>query len=127
MKTAIIGIGSPFGDDNAGWNTVDQLEEEAWVRTRQEAGTLTIEKLDRPGMNLLEYMRGYDHVILVDAVVSSKHSSGMILKLQPEDLAQLEAPLSSHGLGIAEALEMGKALDTLPKRLEIWGVVVPSE
>ncbi len=127
MKTAIIGIGSPFGDDCVGWDTVDQLAEEEWVRTRREAGTLVIKKLDRPGMSLLEDMRGHDHVILVDAVVSNKHSPGMILKLQPEELVPLEVPFSSHGLGVAETLAMGKTLGILPRRLEIWGIVIPSE
>lgn len=123
-KTAIIGIGSPFDDDMAGWDAVDVLADEAWVKTRLQAGTLVLQKLDRPGMCLLEHLHGYEHVILIDAVVSPRHSPGMILKLAPEELAQLEAPLSSHGFGVAEALAMAETLGVLPKRLEIWGVVV---
>lgn len=123
-KTAIIGIGSPFEDDIAGWSAVDVLAEESWVKTRLEAGTLVLHKLDRPGMELLEYMCGHEHVILIDGVVSVKHSPGMILKLKPEELEQMQAPVSSHGIGVAEALAMGKVLGTLPPRLEVWGVVI---
>lgn len=124
MKTTIIGIGSPFGDDQAGWLALDALGEEAWVKVRLATGKLTLQKLDRPGLCLLEYLRGYDYVILIDAVISPKHSPGIILKLKPDELARLEALTSSHGFGVAEALAMGAALGALPKRLEVWGVVV---
>ncbi|MDQ5766941.1 hypothetical protein [Thiothrix subterranea] len=39
-------------------------------------------------------------------------------------MARLEFPTSTHGFGVAEALAMGAVLGTLPKRLEVWGVVV---
>ncbi|QQZ29536.1 hypothetical protein HMY34_12550 [Thiothrix subterranea] len=39
-------------------------------------------------------------------------------------MARLESPTSTHGFGVAEALAMGAALGALPKRLEVWSVVV---
>ncbi len=127
IKTAIIGIGSPFGDDLAGWDAVDKLAEEHWVQEKLQAGNMTLLKLDRPGMCLLDYLKPYDYVILIDAVYSPKHSPGMILKLRQEELDQLKNPSSSHNLGVAEALAMGKTLGTLPPRLEIWGIVINSQ
>lgn len=123
-KTAIIGIGSPFGEDIAGWEAVDMLAEADWVQEKLQAGHMTLLKLDRPGMCLLDYLRGYDHVILIDAIISRKHSPGMILKLKREELAALETPSSTHSFGVAEALAMGETLGELPERLEIWGVVI---
>lgn len=126
-KSAIIGIGSPFGEDQAAWHAVDTLAEEQWVQDKLQAGKLTLMKLDRPGMCLLDYLRGFDHVILVDAVISPKHSPGMILTLKREDLTNLETPASSHSFGVAEALAMGETLGILPTRLEIWGVVIAED
>ncbi|SEA20972.1 hydrogenase maturation protease [Thiothrix caldifontis] len=125
MKTAIIGIGSPFGDDQAGWLALDALQQETWVKAQEAAGILTLQKLDRPGMSLLEHWHGYDHVMLIDAVISTQHAPGMLFKLQPEELALLEFPTSSHGFGIAEVLALGETLGLLPKQLDIWGVAVP--
>lgn len=124
MKMAIIGIGSPFGVDRAGWDVVDGLADEPWVKTRLQAGTLDLLTLDRPGMGLLEHLRGYGRVILVDAVIAPQHAPGTILTLQREALALLETPASTHGFGVAEALAMGETLGVLPETLEIWGVVV---
>jgi hydrogenase maturation protease len=124
VTTAIIGIGSPFGEDQAGWDAVDALAEEAWVQARLAAGTLVLEKLDRPGMTLLDHLRGHAHVILIDAVLSAEHRPGTWLALQREELALLASPASSHGIGVAEALAMGEALGLLPETLEIRGVVV---
>ena len=124
MTTAIIGIGSPFGEDQAGWDAVDALAQQAWVQAAIEHGTLVLHKLDRPGMGLLEHLQVYAHVILVDAVIAPHYAPGMIIPLQREELALWEAPASSHGFGVAEALAMGDALGMLPERLEIWGVVV---
>ncbi|WML92067.1 hydrogenase maturation protease [Thiothrix lacustris] len=125
MITAIIGIGSPFGEDQAGWDAVDALAGEAWVQARLAAGTLVLEKLDRPGMALLDHLRGHAHVILIDAVLSAEHCPGTWLALPREELALLAFPASSHGIGVAEALAMGETLGMLPEKLEIWGIVVP--
>ena len=124
MRMAIIGIGSPFGSDRAGWDVVDGLADEAWVKARLQAGTLDLLTLDRPGMGLLEHLRGYKQVILVDAVIAPQHAPGTILTLQHEALAMLETPASTHGFGVAEALAMAETLGVLPEKLEIWGVVV---
>jgi hydrogenase maturation protease len=124
VTTAIIGIGSPFGGDQAGWDAVDALAEETWVQARLAAGTLVLEKLDRPGMALLEHLRGHTHVILIDAVLSAEHGSGTWLALQREELALLASPASSHGIGVAETLAMGEALGLLPEKLEVWGIAV---
>jgi hydrogenase maturation protease len=125
VKTAIIGIGSPFGDDQAGWLAIDNLQEEPWVKAQVAAGILTLQKRDRPGMSLLEHLHSYDHVILIDAVISARHAPGMLFKLQSEELVLLEFPTSSHGFGIAEVLALGETLGLLPKQLDIWGVAVP--
>ena len=124
MKTALIGIGSPFGDDLAGWEAVDRLAGQDWVKKKLQAGTMTLMKLDRPGLCLLDYMRAYDHVILVDAVIAPRHSPGMLLKLRRTELATLAHPGSAQCPGVADTLAMGDMLGMLPKRLEIWGVVV---
>ena len=48
--TLILGIGSPFGSDQAGWKAVDQLLLRPEVKMAVENGTWVVQKLDRPGI-----------------------------------------------------------------------------
>ncbi|HVV85226.1 MAG TPA: hydrogenase maturation protease, partial [Kofleriaceae bacterium] len=48
-------------------------------------------------------------VVLVDAVVDAG-PPGTIVRLEPAALARGPTPLSSHGLGVAEAIELARAL-----------------
>jgi hydrogenase maturation protease len=61
----IIGIGSPFGADQAGWRAIDLLS---------EAGLPDCEllKLDRPGSELLRYFEDAQYVVLIDAVLTGQ-------------------------------------------------------
>ena len=121
MKTAIIGIGSPFGEDRAGWDAVENFMQEGWSHQQRSPDVI---KLDRPGVSLLDAMQAYDHVILIDAIISEKHTPGTVLKLQPDELEITQSVQSSHGFGVAEALALGESLGSLPKQLEIRGIVV---
>ena len=122
--TLILGIGSPFADDKAAWQAVDQLLFNPQVREAVAAKELVVHKLDRPGMALLEYFQGFEHVVIVDALRTEHYNIGAWIALAPEELALLAAPASTHGLGVAEALAMAEALNVLPQRLEVWGIVV---
>ncbi len=112
MKRAVIGIGSPFAGDRAGWLVVDRL---------QPLEGVDCLKLDRPGPALLQQMEGYQQVILVDAVLSSGPDEVMVLDRPAlESLAQ--PAISSHAAGVAEAIALGSALGNLPPQLYLVGV-----
>ena len=120
-RTAILGIGSPFGDDRAGWLVIETLEAAVDPRMLTEAG-ITIAALDRPGAALLEHMRGFDRAVLIDAVRGDA-SPGTVLTLDAGTLGP-GARLSSHGVGVAEALALGAELGMLPAELSLFGIAV---
>ena len=62
MKGVVIGIGSPLGADQAGWRVVEQLQQLQQHHSIRDLDSL---QLDRPGVALLQQMRGYQQVILV--------------------------------------------------------------
>jgi hydrogenase maturation protease len=73
---------------------------------------------------LIESWKDQDFVILIDAVASS-HRPGTILRFDAIE-APLDAGLfgtSSHSLGVHAAVELARALDQLPERLIIFGIV----
>jgi hydrogenase maturation protease len=115
-RTAIVGIGSHFGDDRAGWLVIDALEATLDRQVRAAAG-VTLVALDRPGAMLLEHLRGVDRAVLVDSVRGGG-AAGTLLRLDASQL-QADRQVSSHGFGVAEALLLGAALNVLPPELTV--------
>lgn len=115
----ILGIGSPSGDDQAGWLVVDAL-----LAGGMQAGeALVIEKLDRPGAGLIGLLGGVDRVILVDAMQSNGRP-GRLARFDQEDWPRYGHGLSSHGFGVLAALTLARELDGLPSRLELYGIEI---
>lgn len=74
-------------------------------------------------LDLIEAWSGHDDVIVVDAVVSGA-PPGAILEWDARacPLAPAGFRCSTHGFGVAEAVELARALGRLPKRLTILGI-----
>ena len=74
-------------------------------------------------LDLLDAWSGH-HVFLVDAVATEDLESGAILRL--DGLAQELLPslctTSSHGINLAEALEMGRIMGASPQSLDIYAI-----
>ena len=120
-RTAILGVGSPFGDDRAGWLVIDALKAKLDEHERACAG-LQLAALDRPGAALLEHLRGADRAVLIDAVRGA-WAPGTVVRLDP---ARLDAnrQVSSHGFGVAEAFALGAALNALPPELTVLAIAI---
>lgn len=118
MKAILIaGIGSPFGADQLGWQVVDELQKSA-AATLQHC---TFLKLDRPGPGLIENLRGYARVILIDALQAGT-PRGTLVRLDAEQISEQAAGLSSHNFGVAEAVALGRAMGQLPQELILLGL-----
>ncbi|MBS1220220.1 MAG: hypothetical protein H6R21_3353 [Proteobacteria bacterium] len=111
-------IGSPLGDDQAGWLTVDALQAAG-------LGDVVIEKLDRPGANLIPLLEGTPGVILVDAMQSGGQP-GWVRRFDREDWPRYSSGLSSHGFGVLDALTLAQSLGSLPPRLDLYGIEIGS-
>ncbi|MGQ9524324.1 MAG: hydrogenase maturation protease [Armatimonadota bacterium] len=118
----VLCCGNPFaGDDAVGLLAVPLLRERLGDSVEViEAGT--------PGLTLLDMMRGADHCVIVDCMVGGGQP-GEVRCLTIDELATLDASFSNaHGVGIAEALALGVAVepDSLPKRITIVAVEAAS-
>jgi hydrogenase maturation protease len=118
----ILGIGSPSGDDQAGWLTVDALLTSG---VRERHGEVVIEKLDRPGANLILLLEKARRVILVDAM-QGHGRAGEIHHFDREKWAGYGQGLSSHGFGVFDALSLAQSLGSLPHRLDLYGIEIGS-
>ena len=115
MARIVIGVGNDLrGDDAAGWETVRRLGSSRWLVLHENAG-------DAPG--LVGLWGPDDDVVIVDAVVSDD-PPGTILEIDA-----LAAPLpadvswaTTHGAGVAEGIELARALGLLPRSLVVLGI-----
>ena len=112
----VLAIGNVFrGDDGAG------LELAGCVRARNLPRVTVVEALG--GVGLIDEWAGHDSVILLDAVQSGA-APGTVIR---RDLLAAPLPrewfrLSSHQLGVADAVELARTLHRLPSRLVFIGI-----
>lgn len=118
----VIGCGNEFASDDAiGLQVIRSLKE-----CKLPDGVELIEA-GTPGLNLLDLWDRADRVIIVDAVKSGA-APGMVHNfdaslLPPRDVM----PVSSHGVNIIDAVELGRLMGRLPTQLTIIGVEILSE
>jgi hydrogenase maturation protease len=111
----IIGIGSPFGDDRAGLEVAGRMAAAA-------APGVEVIVADRPGIDLVGMLRGADAVILIDAVRSDA-PAGAVHDVDLHALPALRwTSVSSHGVGVAEAVALAWALSRRPSRGRLVGI-----
>jgi hydrogenase maturation protease len=80
---------------------------------------------------LLDAWAGADLAVVVDAVRWDHTPAAGVTRIdaisQPDALAGWGTGASSHGLGVAEAVALGRALDRLPPRLILLLVALTDE
>ncbi len=113
----VLGIGSPFGEDQAGWKVAESLMAECAHLP------VIIEIHDRPEIRLIELMNGAKTVFLIDAI-KSNDKIGTIHRLHNNEILTLDNQLSTHNIGVAQALELGKALNALPDNIILYGITI---
>jgi hydrogenase maturation protease len=114
----VLGIGSPSGDDQAGWIFVEALGSRLPAVTR-------VAGLDRPGSTLISILQEADRVVLVDAMQGGGRP-GAIRHLINDEWASHRGGLSSHGLGLLDSLRLARELGCLPGRLDLYGIEICS-
>ncbi|MDX5151455.1 MAG: hydrogenase maturation protease [Acidiferrobacterales bacterium] len=117
----IIGVGSPFGDDRLGWVVAERLQSAALLVNGDEQ--VSILSLDRPGPSIISHWRDADTVIVIDAVRSGARP-GTVHWLDARAIDSGPGSTSSHGFGIAAAIDLAKTLGQLPQQVYLCGVEI---
>jgi hydrogenase maturation protease len=118
MKTLILGVGNPIlTDDGVGIKISHRLKE--------RNPELEVIETSEAGFALLDFMAGYDRLIIIDSIVTEKGKPGELYKLGIEALRPAAELSSSHGIGIATAYEIGQRLGyRMPKHISIYAVEI---
>ncbi len=116
-KVLVVGVGNEYRqDDGVGPAVIGEL------RPRVPDGVdVCVHQGD--GVTLTELWNGYDRVIVVDAAASGAEP-GTVHRLEAHrrPVPRTLFRYSTHDFGLAEAVELARALDTMPDELIIYGV-----
>lgn len=119
----VLGIGSPFADDTAGWLVADQLSHLDTLQPLIAVGKLRIESEDRPGLNLLYWLeQDYEQIILIDMVKTNLDETGNLYTLKAQEIIGFSGMLSSHNLGVSPSLALAEALGMRIDNVIFWGI-----
>lgn len=112
-RPLVIGVGNrDRGDDGIGPAVVDEL------RRRGAPLATAVREGDLADLAIL--WRGSAEVLIVDACRTGQ-PVGTVHRLDPASAA-ITTPLSTHGVGVAGAIELARRLGRFPERLEVIGV-----
>src|SRR5688572_13895007 len=112
----VVGVGNSLrGDDGVGLEVARRVRERADVAVRE---------LEGEGVGLLDAWADARAVLLVDGVRSGA-APGTVHRVDATDRslpAELRGSTSTHAFGVAETIELARALGRLPDRLVVYGV-----
>ncbi len=115
----VIGIGNELrGDDGVGLWVARRIAATSWPGVT----AIALEASD-PSV-LLQAWAGAERVYIVDAITAPLPPGSIVrLDLSRHPEAGALPTVSSHGLGLAEAIALGRALGGMPHRITLYGVV----
>lgn len=105
----ILGLGSPHGDDQAGWLVVDYLRARGVANARKVAD----------GIEVLLAMQNATDVVIVDASMPANRPGILRWFKWPAQDPTASNPVSTHGLGLVDSLRMADALGESPREVTI--------
>jgi len=117
IPTLVLGIGNADrGDDAVGLAVARRLRPMVpdWIAVQEHGGD---------GAALLDAWRGFGCVVLVDALRSGITAGDIVwLDARAAPLAARLGGNSTHLLGLAQAVELARALGQLPERIAVLGI-----
>jgi hydrogenase maturation protease len=119
MSALVIGVGQADRSDDA----VGLLVAAEVRRTATAVDVVTVSSPTR----LVDTWEGRNDVVVVDAIRTGRPAGAVTLvEVGNRPLPVHPGAGGSHGFGVAEAIELGRALGRLPRRLVVVGVEAAS-
>jgi hydrogenase maturation protease len=120
MKTIVLGVGNPIlQDDGVGIHVINELREHL------TDSRVILDITYTGGMNLLDMIRGFDKVILVDAIKQEDSKTGEVKRFSLTEAPAVHS-CNPHDVSLSEALLLAKQLgeEHLPQEIVVIGIVV---
>jgi len=118
VKVLVLGVGNPIlSDDGVGIRVARELK-------KRKLPGVDVEELAASGLELLDVVRGYDKVVIIDAIQTTKGKPGELHILEEKDFEKSIHGSSPHGINIATALALGRKLvpNEMPKKVVFFAI-----
>ena len=118
MKVLVLGVGNPIlSDDGIGIHVARELK-------KRRIPGIVVEELAASGLEFLDVVRGYDKVVIIDAIQTTNGKPGELHILEENDFERSIHCSSPHGINIATALALGRKLvpHEMPERVVFFAV-----
>ena len=114
----VLGVGNPIlSDDGIGIHVARELK-------KRRIPGIVVEELAASGLEFLDVVRGYDKVVIIDAIQTTNGKPGELHILEENDFERSIHGSSPHGINIATALALGRKLvpHEMPERVVFFAV-----
>jgi len=120
LRTLVLGIGnSILGDDGVGVHVAQEL-----ARIIKDEN-IDVRDVSVDGLNLFDFIIGYDKLVVIDAIVTDGGEIGEIYRLKPEYVCDpSRSAISPHHFNLATTIEIGKRLfpNEMPEEVIVFAV-----
>ena len=120
MRTLVLGIGnSLLADDGVGIHVARE------VAARVEERNTDVRDVSVDGLNLFDFVLGYDRLIVVDSIVTEAGEEGEIYRVKPEQVCDpSRSAISPHHFNLATTIEIGRRLfpEQIPEEVVLYAV-----
>ena len=118
-RTVVVGLGNTIlSDDGVGIYISREIKKKlSWP-------DIFVDEASTGGLELLEYITGFQKAVIIDAVSTGKNPPGTVIFLTAEDLPG-GSSLTRHQVSLSQAIELGRNIGMdLPSEILIFGVEV---
>jgi len=120
LKTLVLGLGNPILCDDGVGNRVARI-----LESKISSPEVTVTETNAIGLGLLDFLPGYERVIIIDAIQTQNGRAGQVHRLSLQDLETPHYLPTSHNIDLATVLELGAKLGLmLPHEVIIFAIEV---
>jgi len=116
----VLGLGNDIlSDDAVGLHVAREIQ-----RRLSGSDGIEVQETSEMGLSLLDYIAGFEDLVLVDAVQTGQSPPGFLHELDGSQLKVLPI-VSPHFLGVGEMMALGRQLGLpVPSRVKIFAIEV---
>ncbi|QDT97178.1 hydrogenase maturation protease [Gimesia aquarii] len=112
----VIGIGSPHGDDQVGWEIAKQIQD-------RDSKFVDV-RLARTPDDLLDWLEGIKQLVICDACQGAGDVGTHHHWKWPSDQLETMTWSGTHHVSLPSVLALAEQLGRLPTLVQIWGVEI---
>lgn len=115
MSVLVLGIGNTIlSDDGVGIKVAREI--------KKRIGDIDLAEINTIGISVLDHIRGYNKVVIIDSVINEDISPGTIREFSIVEIEKSH-PFLSHGINLPLAIEFGRQCgEDIPRDIKIYGI-----